>query len=259
MVILNNTTPEFSKAVELYKRVFCDSDSFIRTIMDTVIVATVDVENGEVVSCVFAREKQIRIDEKVVKIPFLFGIATNENYRGQNRASKIIEEMLSYLETIYDFVLLCPANSGLYSFYYRFGFEKLCFFDYKQKTISNGYEIVDAEVSDSQVICEMFNDFNQKNKVAQYRTPEAMQVKLREIISDEGEVKLVKRNNKTIGYYLFDEMVLESINVAFDDSNTGMKVVELSESQKEVDECPGVVIKKFKDVNLKQIKFYEMW
>lgn len=259
MIILEKTTLEFNKAKDLYKEVFCDNDSFIETIMKSVIVASVDIENNEVVSCAFAREKQIKIEGRIINVPFLFGVATKKEYRKQNRASKILCELVDFLEQKYDFVLLCPANKNLYDFYSKFGFEKLCFFDYKTKEVSKDVELVDGDESDAQMLANIFNEFNQKNKIVQYRTKENMQIKIEEILSDNGKIKIVRENNKKTGYFLFDEMILEAINVDFFESSNGPIVVELSDSQKEVDKCPGIVVKKFKDVNLEQIKFYEMW
>ena len=259
MIVLEKNSIEFDKAKTLYKEVFCDGDSFVKTIMSTVSVASVDIENEEVVSCAFARNKQIRVEDKIIDVPFLFGVATKKDYRGQNRASKVINEILEYLKPLYDFVLLCPANIGLYDFYSRFGFEKLCFFNYKTKKIENGVKIKEGNVSDAKILAKLFNKYNQTEKVAQYRTPESMKIKLEEIVSDNGKIQKIIKNNKTIGYYLFDDIILESINANFKETTDGIKTVELSNIQEITDGCPGVVIKKFKDISIEHIKFYEMW
>ncbi len=256
-MIIDKNNEYFTQAVELYKDVFKDSDEFIKVVMESAICASVDIENNIVVSCAFVREKQIRKDEKIITVPFMFGIATNEKYRHSGKASKVINEMFDYLKQNYSFTMLCPANSGLYDFYKKFGFEKLCFFKYEKVGDVIG-EIKEGNIKDSKLITNLFNNANLAYKTAQHRTLGATKLKLQEILSDSGKINIVYENKKATGYMLYDDFILESIGVEY---REGAKYTLVENANIEVgtENCPGVVIKKFKNIDIEHLKFYEMW
>ena len=256
-MIIDKNNEYFTQAVKLYKDTFKDSDEFIKVVMESVICASVDIENNIVVSCAFAREKQIRKEKDIITFPFMFGIATDKKYRNKGRASKVINEMFNYLKQSYNFTMLCPANSGLYEFYKKFGFEKLCFFKYEKVGGVIG-EIKEGNLDDSKLIADLFNNANLAYREVLYRNIDATKLKLQEILSDSGKIYIVYKNGKAIGYMLYDDFILESIGVEYREG-TKYTLVKDSNIEEKTNNCPGVVIKKFKNENMKHLRFYEMW
>lgn len=252
-----------NQAIDLYKQTFNDSDSFIKIVMEKVKAVSIDIGDNQVVSCAFYREKHILENKKKIKTPFIFGVATNPNYRHQQRAHKVINGLLNYIkEKGYDMAFLAPANKGLYAFYSQFGFEKYSFFEYKKGRIEDKYVVKQGSVEDAEIIMKLFNKNANRLENCQIRNKAETETKLKEVEADGGKIMLALNNKKVIGYYFEDGDIIESIGIDWIYGDKGNIIVIPTNKYIETSKCPGIVIKKFdktKDKTGKNAYFYDMY
>ena len=252
-----------NQAIDLYKRTFGDSDSFIKIIMERVKSVSIDIVDNQVVSCAFYREKHILEDKKKIKTSFIFGVATDPYYRHQKRAHKVINGLLNYIkEKGYDRAFLAPANNRLYAFYSQFGFEKYSFFEYKKGRIEDKYVIKQGSVENAEIIMKLFNKNARKLINCQIRNKAETEIKLKEVEADGGKIMLVLNNKKVVGYYFEDGDIIESIGIDWIYEEEGKTIVVPINKYIETSKCPGIVIKRFdktKDKTNKNAYFYDMY
>lgn len=120
----------YKNAINLYKKIFLDPDSLTKEIFKDF-----DFKNGcyeqlfneKTVSVGFIKNKKISLNGKVLAFPFLFGLATDKDYRKRGFAKKIISNIVSDLnKKNYAFLGLYPFPAPK-EFYYNFGFSTLSF------------------------------------------------------------------------------------------------------------------------------------
>ena len=205
----------FPQVINLYQRIFHDSYHFTSLVMtESVKAISIDMDGDKVVSIALYREKHILENNELIKVPFIFGVGTHEDYRHQNRAHKVINGMLNYLkEKGYDRVLLAPANKSLYDFYSHFGFERYSFFEYKQGRIDNKYILYNAGIKDINAMLFLFNRNAYLMKNCQFRKWKEMYQKVKETKMNGGNVMLATKDNRIVGYYFEDNDIVESIGI----------------------------------------------
>ncbi len=257
--------PWFRQARDLYKRTFKDSEEFCDVVFQSVKALSISAYNNKVVACSFIREKLLNIDGLFQKVAFMFGVATDENFRNQGFSRKLIESSFEHLKKEYDYLLLCPANLGLYGFYSKFGFEPLTYFSYKKGTIiPNGKNIIEGTINDAKQVYKIFLVENE-NLAAQQRSLDQTKTRLKEVFADNGKLFFIEKDDEKIGYYLLEDskIVSEHINVdiKYDDACDYI-IVDSSKSIVEKERCPGVVVKSLNGKSIdviRGIRFYEMW
>jgi len=257
--------PWFRQARDLYKRTFKDSEEFCDVVFQSVKALSISAYNNQVVSCAFIREKLLNVGGVFRKVAFMFGVATEENFRNQGFSRKVIENSFEHLKKEYDYLLLCPANFGLYGFYFKFGFEPLTYFSYKKGTIiPNGMNIIEGTINDAKQVYKIFLTENE-SLVAQQRSLDQTKTRLMEVFADNGKLFFVERDDEKIGYFLLEDgkIVSEHVNVdvKYDDASDYI-IVDSSKNIVERERCPGVVVKSLNGNSIESIRgirFYEMW
>lgn len=193
---------KLKECINLYRDVFKDSRKLTEQVFfheNNLVDFAFDEVDDKIVSVAFARKKSLRVDDQIIDVPFMFGIATHKDYRHQKRSSKVINELLEKLyKKGYPFTMLCPANEPLYDFYAQFGFFKF------NKVYSDklGYYIkentklieVNNDVLEEECV-KLFEKYNERFSVSQIRDLSAMKNRINEIIIDEGKVYLLKEDD----------------------------------------------------------------
>lgn len=115
---------------EIWRISFGDGEEYINMFMDERFEKAETVvceEDGEVVSMLFLFRCSFSLSRKLYPSFYLYAAATLPEYRGRG----IMGNMLTYSKEYaakkgLDFIILSPAEKGLYDYYGRFGFVK-CF------------------------------------------------------------------------------------------------------------------------------------
>ena len=258
--------PWFKQARELYIRVFKDSEAFCDVVLNNAKALSIEMYESKVVACAFIREKQIKVKGTTIKVAFMFGVATDEKYRNKGYSRRVIENVFEHLKSEYEYLLLCPANFGLYSFYSKFGFEPLTYFSYlKGDVMVNEGTVVQGSIKDVEKVYEIFMLNSEHLDTTQQRSLSQIQTRLKELFADKGELFFVEKDSKKVGYFLLEDKkyITEHVNAEIKYANSGEYIVVCSSTElKEENKCPGVVIKALngKSIdNICGIIFYEMW
>lgn len=133
---------------EIWRISFGDGDEYINMFMDEQFEKAETVvreEDGKVVSMLFLFRCSFSISGKGHPSFYLYAAATLPEYRGRG----IMGDMLVFSKDYaskkgMDFIILSPAEKGLYDYYGRFGFLK-CFGSLRAVTKANGSDSVPAE------------------------------------------------------------------------------------------------------------------
>ncbi len=208
-----------NQILPLYKKTFGDSDELMSLIFSTsdyISNTALDLDIDKVVSCGFIREKKMRAFSTVMPIPYLFGIATDEKYRKQGHAKRVINKLLySLYNSHFPLAMLCPAEDWLYSFYKKLGFMR---FNFTKKTpfysiFKPNTVLTLSSVDDVEILTNLFNDINKRFTVAQFRNVDDTFKRINEVTLDGGKVVLLSCDHTYYGYFLLDEhnQVIETL------------------------------------------------
>lgn len=194
----------------LYQSVFGDSDELTSLIFNNSLVpyTALDAEKDQVVACGFVRMKQLRTFNTILHIPYLFGIATDPNFRRQGRAAKVIRKLLYALyNEKCPVAMLCPATADLYAYYYRMGFVRFNF----ERLVPlstlwrDNMSVYVGSAADFKAVANVFNDYNNRFTISQYRSDDDTLRRLKEVESDGGKLVWLSSNAQNYGYLLIDE------------------------------------------------------
>ncbi len=247
---------------DLYQSVFGDSDELTSLIFDAnqVPYQALDAVNDKLVACGFVRMKQLRVFGEILNAPYLFGIATDDNYRRQGRAERVIRKLLYELyRDKCPIAMLCPANHKLYAYYIRMGFIRFNFETEltADKLYRDDMRLSIGGIDDYAKVTALFNAYNAKFSFTQYRDEADTLQRLREVDSDGGKlVWLLDRESDAYGYLLLDETdkIIEAvINDAQElNSANDAQTSALGESEK-----AEIVKKLFSDKGLNAAKLLD--
>lgn len=223
-----------SEIKELYQSVFGDSDELTSLILDnsTVPYSALDADKDRVVACGFVRMKQLRSFNTILQIPYLFGIATDPAYRRQGRAAKVVRKLLYALyNEKCPLAMLCPATTELYNYYYgmgfvRFNFERLVPLSAIWRENMN---LRIGSSDDYASVSLMFNEYNKRFTISQYRSDFDTLRRLKEVESDGGKLVWLSTETGDFGYLLIDETG-ETVEAVFE-PNQNVSDKESAESQ----------------------------
>ncbi len=122
MIIDKPSAGQIPALMRLWKDVFCDTDEFISSFMETAFsvdrcrCATVD---GETVAMLFWFDCYV-CDSRMA---YIYAVATDKNYRGQGICSSLMEATHRDLRKLgYRGAILVPSGESLFEFYEKFGY-----------------------------------------------------------------------------------------------------------------------------------------
>ena len=122
-------TEDIVELKQLWKDVFSDSDGYVDLFFKYKMkpeYTFIAKENNEIAGAVYSVCSPIVLNTgEVISALYMCGICTKPEYRGKKIASTLIENCFEFAEKQnIDLCYLIPANSGLFEFYERLGFEK---------------------------------------------------------------------------------------------------------------------------------------
>ena len=162
-------------------------------------------DDGEIVSMLHLNPYEMRIGDKLFQTHYIVAVATKESYRKRG----LMRQLLNYvLQVMTDrgepFTFLMPADEAIYR---PFGFE----FIYEQrrgkvlgkKCEDSNLEVVEASSEHCQAIANFVNKILAVYDVVTWRDEEYYKMILKEQISENGGILLVKRGEIIEGVFCY--------------------------------------------------------
>ncbi len=184
---------------ELFHNTFGDSYEFINKIISVSDKVFEFKKNGETVSGVCTFEVDIKYGGSLLKGAYIYGAATDKEYRNCGYFSKICREVYDfYASRGFDFLMTVPASKELFSLYEHMGFD----------TRANG--VISLCSDKTSVIlpeeCKFFEFDGDFDRLYSLHLENDILIKSKEVfivsVSDL-EIKYI-RNRNNCGYALFD-------------------------------------------------------
>lgn len=196
-----------SKYLDLFCRVFGDSEDFAKKVVSSCDVIFLLECNGEAIcgTCLF----EVKIGD--MHGMYIYGAATDEQYRKEGFFKKMYRHVYNFcVGSGYSFIMTVPANSALFSLYWHLGFNvtangviSLC----KEKT-----EIILPDK------CEFYDFDGDFDRLYKLHTENDILIKSKTFFAEctsEFDVKYIRCGNSD-GYALFDgkDLIFASIDGA---------------------------------------------
>jgi predicted acetyltransferase len=122
--------------IRLWKICFGDSNEYISCFLNKRMNTEnclVHRENSNILSMLFLLEGKLKISSELYNSFYIYAACTDPEYRGRGLMAGLIGRTAEIaVENDKDYICLVPANSGLFEYYARFGFETV----FKKKVIS---------------------------------------------------------------------------------------------------------------------------
>lgn len=111
----------------LWRDVFSDGNEYINSFFESVYSdenTLVFVDNGKPVSMLYIVAYGMPIDNREIKVAYLYALATRPEYRGQKIMPRLLERSFEISrERGYALCALIPSEESLFGYYRKFGFE----------------------------------------------------------------------------------------------------------------------------------------
>lgn len=124
---INATENDFDDIVKIWQMAFSDSEDYIRNFLKMMykdgncIVSRVD---NKVVSMLFLLECQLVVKEVPYSAYYVYAAATHPDFEGKGHMKFVLSKAIEIAKARgVDFLILVPAETWLFDFYGRFGFE----------------------------------------------------------------------------------------------------------------------------------------
>ncbi len=164
------------------------------------------IEDGdEIVSMIHLNPYQMRVEDKIYHTHYIVAVATKESYRKQGLMRQLLNHVMQVMADRGEpFTFLMPADEAIYK---PFGFE----FVYEQrrenvsgkKSEDSTLEIVEAGAEDCQSIANFANEILRTYDVVTWRNAEYYKMILKEQVSEDGGILLMKRNGRIEGAFCY--------------------------------------------------------
>ncbi len=134
--------------LKIYREVFNDSREYVDMLFENVYTdrdgMILQAPDGTPASALILRDLEMSFHGKTLPVSYIHGAATRRSQRGKGLMSRLITDALKESASRGDMmVTLIPANSALFYYYARFGFEPV--FYIKEQRFTSLHKFVDGE------------------------------------------------------------------------------------------------------------------
>ena len=193
---------EKNRIRELYDKVFNDTQDFVDYYFGKINENDILVveDEGNIISMLQLVKKRVMCNGEEVSVHYIYGVATDEKYRGKGHMGMLMERALKDLEKLNEpFVYLTPANASIYT---KFGFETV--YDkqiYEIRNIEEKNRIFkpgDIDIHIMKTICD--NILPIKYKVYIVHDEDYLKEIINQLVIDGGYLTYHKDKEEIIGY-----------------------------------------------------------
>lgn len=206
---------EKNRIRELYDKVFDDSPEFVDYYFDRIYENDVLVvmDDGNILSMLQLIKKRIVCNDEIVNVHYIYGVATDEEYRGKGYMALLMNRALEDLEKLNEpFVYLTPSNPDIYK---KFGFETV--YDkqiYEMKKIEQKDKIFapgNTDIEIMKVMCD--NILHKKYRMYSVHDEKYFTDIINQLNIDNGYIVYQKDKEEIIGYSVVgsNDLVWESV------------------------------------------------
>lgn len=121
---------ELSKYRQLFCEIFSEEPSFAKMMfaekLDTVCTLR---ENGEPVSFLYPIPFSAKVNDKLYRAMYIYGVGTVKEARGKGYMKEVFRRMEAYYGNSVDFYYLVPASPSLFSLYETIGYKTAFYLD----------------------------------------------------------------------------------------------------------------------------------
>jgi len=188
ITLYQNSFPEDSKET---------IDYFFQNIFSAKRMKTIRV-GDRLASALHIVFKTLDYEGKLLKLPYIVALATDQNFKNMGYARRLVEETLRCLKSQKsEFVALYPAIEG---FYEKFGFEKVFYRSEDDYSLLDASKVERKATNDIAQLKEIFD-----KKTAPYEVKIVRDQKQTELrLGTESGANLLYLGNTLIGYELLD-------------------------------------------------------
>jgi predicted acetyltransferase len=232
--LLNKDIPQ---AKALWKQAFGDSDGYI----DFNFKYNLTLENSfgiyneyKLVCMLFMLPKILINGDKKMSTYFIVGVSTDNEYRKKGYARDIMAYAKDYLnKNNVPLVFLYPFNHEFYKKldYHTISHMRKIEFDKKTNNDNSKYKFSKYSKDnkpDISILLGLYNEYAKTKESYFLRTKEDYEVKLETMQVDGGEVLIITKNNKPVGYvlYFIEEDKFNCLESIFLSKNAAEKTLE---------------------------------
>ncbi len=239
---IKENSKELEQAIALYEQVFEDGPVFIDYFFKNELSTTQILGgflNNNLVSIMFLRDKSLLLNNVNKKGCYIYGVATNPDYRGKGYMRVLVQKAIEYCKSKkYDIIYLIPVDENVYkSFGFvtaRKGMKKVIFnrselLAANVNSDSKTFNIHEVKIDEEALFLEMERfilTLNMGNILTLKRDNEYFKRRLSVALTEECGVFIVRKIDNSIGAIIitsknsdskicFSDIICESENIEY--------------------------------------------
>lgn len=207
------TMDEVKELKNLYQEAFNDSEGYLNFFFSQKYRAENVIfikDSKRIVSALHFVKKSLKIDDITYPLPFVVAAATLKSHQNQGYMKRVLKQSLTELyNRKYPLCALAPFDE---SFYQPFGFETIMRTNQVTIPLDNQNSIQKriATIEDIDTLIHLYSTYMKDKNIYIDRKISDWESLLSEVLSDDGVIVILSKNNMDIGYYtLFKDGIEE--------------------------------------------------